>query len=120
LDTPLYHNFKNGAYPWFVEIHEALKEVVTKDQFAAFDAFRALTGTHVWALPPGTPKEVVKALQSAFNEMTKSKAFIKDMNSRDREVLPITGEDLVKRVNALKNQPPNVKSILEKMLKGRG
>ena len=120
LDTPLYHNFKKGAYPWFVEIHEALKEVVTKDQFAAFDAFRALTGTHVWALPPGTPKEVVKALQSAFNEMTKSKAFIKDMNSRDREVLPIAGEELVKRVNALKNQPPSVKAILEKMLKGRG
>jgi tripartite-type tricarboxylate transporter receptor subunit TctC len=81
--------------------------VVSKDQFAAFDAFQALTGTHVWALPPGTSKDVVKALQSAFNEMTKSKAFIhKGYELPSREVLPITGEDLVKRVNALKNQPP--------------
>ncbi len=56
-------------------------------------------------LPPGAPRRLVQPLRTAFANVTKKKAFIKDALSRGLMVDPISGADIQKVINELMSMP---------------
>ena len=117
-DQPLADGIRAGRWPWFGKIHETLAGRATADQFAAFDAFTALGGTHVWALPPGVPEEVGQALQKAFLDTVNSPGYIEDMRIRERVVAPLSAEETALRIQTLQDLTPAAKAVLEAMTGG--
>lgn len=115
-DQPLADGMRAGRWPWFGDMHETLSNYITEQQFAAFGAFTALGGTHVWAIPPDVPEEIASTLQRAFLETVNSPAFIDDMTRRERVVAPLSGRDTQQRIQTLQELPPVAKAILEQML----
>jgi tripartite-type tricarboxylate transporter receptor subunit TctC len=116
-DNILSNGIREGRWPWFGDMHKTLKHLATPTQWAAFDAMTALQGTHVWALPPGVPANVTKALQKAFLDMTNSKAFIADMTKRGRKVAPLSGPATMKRVQTIQDLAPAGKKVLIEVFK---
>jgi len=117
-DSPLADGMRDGRWPWFGDMHETLKDRATPEQFAAFDAFTALGGTHVWALPPGVPDDIVKVLEDAFWETVNSAGYLEDMTIRERMVAPLSGADTRARIQTMQDLPPSGKAVLEKMTGG--
>ncbi|MCY4582298.1 MAG: hypothetical protein OXE50_05795 [Chloroflexi bacterium] len=115
-DQPLADGMRSGRWPWFGDMHETLSNYITEQQFAAFDAFTALGGTHVWAIPPDVPEEIASTLQRAFLETVNSQGFIDDMTRRERVVAPLSGLATQERIQTLQDLPPDAKAILEQML----
>lgn len=116
-NNPLSNGIREGRWPWFGDMHKTLHHLATDDQWAAFDAFNALQGTHVWALPPGVPGKITKVLQKAFLDTVSSKPFIADMTKRDRKVAPLSGTDTVKRIQAIQNLGAAGKKVLVEVFK---
>ncbi len=115
-DQPLADGMREGRWPWFGDMHETLTDYISEDQFAAFDAFTALGGTHVWAMPPGVPQEIAEAMQQAFLSTVNSQGYIDDMTRRERVVAPLSGVETKQRIQTLQDLPPAAKAILEQML----
>lgn len=116
-DNPLSNGIREGRWPWFGDMHKTVPQMATKAQWAAFDALLALQGTHVWTLPPGVPAKITKALQKAFLETAKSKAFFADMTKRGRKVAPLSGADTIKRVQNIEDLPAAGKKVLVEVFK---
>jgi hypothetical protein len=116
-NNPLSDGIRQGRWPWFGDMHKTVRSLATKDQWAAFDAMAALNGTHVWALPPGVPGNVTKALQKAFLDTAKSPAFIADMTKRGRAVAPLSGPATAKRVQAIQDLGASGKKVLIEVFK---
>ncbi|MDH3241635.1 MAG: hypothetical protein OEO83_13325 [Alphaproteobacteria bacterium] len=116
-DNPLSNGLREGRWPWFGDMHKTVPQMATKAQWAAFDALLALQGTHVWTLPPGVPAKTTKAMQKAFLDAAKSKAFIADMTKRGRKVAPLSGADTAKRVQNIEDLPAAGKKVLVEVFK---
>ncbi|PPR11448.1 MAG: hypothetical protein CFH41_01033 [Alphaproteobacteria bacterium MarineAlpha11_Bin1] len=61
------------------------------------------------AAPPGTPKEAIKVLQTAWEKMVKDPAFLADAKKRKLRVIPANAATIQKVVNdAIANTSPEV------------
>jgi tripartite-type tricarboxylate transporter receptor subunit TctC len=74
------------------------------------------TITRVYATTPGTPKDRVKVLQTAFTNTFKDKAFLAEAEKAKLEVDPLTGDQVEKTVAELFNLDEGLKSKLNAVL----
>ena len=118
-DNPISNGIREGRWPWFGDARKTLRHLATDDQWAAFNAMYAMTGTHVWALPPGVPSNVTKALQESFWKTINSPEFRADMLKRNRAVLPLSAADLRSRIQSVQSLPPGALAVLNKVFSSR-
>jgi tripartite-type tricarboxylate transporter receptor subunit TctC len=72
------------------------------------------------AAPPGTPKEAIAVMQTAWNKMVKDPAFIADAKKRKLRVVPADAATVQKAVNdAIANANPEMVSRASKMIYGK-
>jgi tripartite-type tricarboxylate transporter receptor subunit TctC len=81
-------------------------------------------GTHdpaamnrLYVLPPGTPKEIVQIVRSAFMETLKDPEFKMDAKKSKLEIEPMSGEELAKTVAELFKLQPALVAKLKEALK---
>jgi tripartite-type tricarboxylate transporter receptor subunit TctC len=74
------------------------------------------TVTRVYATTPGTPKNRVKILQTAFSNTLKDKAFMAEAEKAKLEIDPLTGSDVEKTVAEMFNIDEGLKSKLKAIL----
>jgi tripartite-type tricarboxylate transporter receptor subunit TctC len=117
-DQGLAEGIRDGRWPWFGDMHETLANNATAEQFAALDAYVALGGTHVWALPPGVPADIVEVVENAFWETVNSAGYLEDMTIRERLVAPLSGADTRARIQTMQDLPPSGQAVLEAMTGG--
>ncbi|GEM_PF-5356026 len=116
-NNPLSNGLREGRWPWFGEMSKTVAHLATPAQWAAFKAMTALEGTHVWALPPGVPANITKALQKAFFDTTNDPRFKADMTKRGRKVAPLSGAATAKRVQAIQDLAADGKKVLIEVFK---
>ena len=115
-DNALRDGLRAGRWPWFCDMKECLAHLATKGQWAAFNALNDLGGTHVWALPPGVPNHIVKALQEAFWKTINSDAYRADMEKRQRVVAPLGGSNTRVRLQRLAELSGDGMEALRRMM----
>jgi tripartite-type tricarboxylate transporter receptor subunit TctC len=69
-----------------------------------------------FVLPPGTPKERVQLLRTAFQETLKDKAFVAEAEKAKLTLDPVTGEELEKLVTDLGALDPALVGKLKEIL----
>lgn len=74
------------------------------------------TITRVFATTPGTPKDRVKTLQTAFAATLKDKAFVAEAEKAKLEIDPLTGAEVEKAVSELFSLDEGLKSKLKEIL----
>jgi tripartite-type tricarboxylate transporter receptor subunit TctC len=67
-------------------------------------------------LPPGTPKERVRTLRAAWEEMLKDKAFLAEAEKMKLTIEPVTGDELTKMVADLFTLDPALLAKLKTIL----
>jgi tripartite-type tricarboxylate transporter receptor subunit TctC len=96
-----------------------LIDLVTNDTDKRALKFIGYTGEmgRPFFMPPGTPKEDVAVMRSAFNETMKDPAFLADAQKTRLEVDPLTGEEMQDMVKEAYEAP---KAVAERaaVLKG--
>jgi tripartite-type tricarboxylate transporter receptor subunit TctC len=106
--------------------HPDLPKVPLAINYARTDEARQLiqAGIHdaadiarPFALPPGTPKDRVQILRSAFMSTLRDPAFLAEAEKSKLEVDPVAGEELEKIVAALFKLSPQTLSKLRDVLK---
>lgn len=118
-NNPLSNGLREGRWPWFGDMRKTLSHLATKDQWAAFNAMYSMSGTHVWAMPPGVKDDVLKVVQQAFWKTINDAKFKEDMRKRDRAVLPLSGEDLVARIKAVQDLKPESLKVLKEVFSSK-
>jgi tripartite-type tricarboxylate transporter receptor subunit TctC len=73
--------------------------------------------TRPYLLPPGTPKDRVQALRSAFFETMKDQHFVAEIKKLNLEVDPISGEELQGIINAIFRMKPDTLARLKEAIK---
>jgi len=71
----------------------------------------------LYVLPPGTPKERVEILRSAFQETMKDPEFKAEMEKSRLDVDPIAGSEVEKIINGFFKLPPDLVTKLMDILK---
>lgn len=74
------------------------------------------TITRVYALPPGTPKERVNMLRTAFQETLKDPDFLEEANKAKLDINPVTGEEVEEIMARLKNLKPETIQKLKEIV----
>jgi len=74
------------------------------------------TITRPFFLPPGTPKEQVQMLRTAFQETLKDPALLEEANKAKLEINPMTGDQIGEVVNRLFDMKPAVRTKLKEIL----
>jgi tripartite-type tricarboxylate transporter receptor subunit TctC len=67
-------------------------------------------------LPPGVPKDRVRILRTAFEEMQKDKAFLAEADKMKLTIEPVTGDDLTRMVHDLFTLDPTILARLKDVL----
>ena len=96
-----------------------LNPLITKAADIAFMKVLMLPAAMLrpWAVPPGTPKDKVQILQSAFNNVLKDPAFLADANRARLDINPKSGEYLVNLMNDMKKRmTPEITSRARKII----
>jgi tripartite-type tricarboxylate transporter receptor subunit TctC len=70
-----------------------------------------------YVLPPGTPKDRVEILRSAFMETIKDPELLKEAGKANLEINPGSGEDLERNVKELLRLDPSLVARLKEILK---
>ena len=65
---------------------------------------------------PGIPADRVKILRDAFNATVKDPEFLADIDKRQFDLDPVSGEELEKIVKDVMSQPPDVIARMKKLL----
>ncbi len=73
--------------------------------------------TYAYSLPPGTPKERVQILRSAFLQVVKDPDFLNDAAKANLEIAPASGEEVEQSIEGLFRTPPAVIAKLKEVLK---
>lgn len=106
--------------------HPDLPNVPVAINYAKTDEARKLiqVGAHGYGamarpnvLPPGTPKERVQILRSAFQAIMKDPEFLADAKKTKLDLNPLTAEELGQNVNDLINLEPPLVAKLREILK---
>jgi tripartite-type tricarboxylate transporter receptor subunit TctC len=74
------------------------------------------TVTRVYATTPGTPRDRVKILQTAFSNTLKDKAFMAEAEKAKLEIDPLSGDEVAKTVDEMFNIDEGMKSKLNSIL----
>jgi tripartite-type tricarboxylate transporter receptor subunit TctC len=74
------------------------------------------TITRPFFLPPGTPKEQVQMLRTAFQETLKDPALLEEANKAKLEINPMTGDQIGEVVKRLFDMKPSVRTKLKEIL----
>ena len=69
-----------------------------------------------YILPPGTPKDRVQILRTAFQETLKDKEFLAEMKKAKLSLSPVTGEDLQKAIAHYFKQDPALLAKLKDII----
>ncbi|MFM1814904.1 MAG: hypothetical protein RLZ98_1599 [Pseudomonadota bacterium] len=70
--------------------------------------------------PPGVPKERVAALRKAFMATMKDAEFLKKVKSQEREVTPVSGEDVQALIERVSNTDKKLIAKLDELLIYKG
>jgi hypothetical protein len=70
-----------------------------------------------YVLPPGTPKDRVQILRTAFMKTVKDPELLKEAAKANLEINPGSGEDLERDVKALFSLDPSLVARLKEVLK---
>ena len=73
--------------------------------------------TYGYSLPPGTPKERVQILRSAFLQAVKDSDFLNDAGKANLEIAPASGEEIEQSIQNLFKTPAAVVAKLREVLK---
>jgi tripartite-type tricarboxylate transporter receptor subunit TctC len=73
--------------------------------------------TYGYSLPPGTPKERMQILRSAFLQAVKDSDFLNDAGKANLEIAPASGEEIEQSIQNLFKTPPAVVAKLREVLK---
>ena len=73
--------------------------------------------TRLYALPPGTPKDRVQVLRSAFAETLRDPAFLEDAKKAQLDTNPLTGDEVEKTVANLFKLDAGLVAQLKEILK---
>lgn len=65
---------------------------------------------------PGIPADRVKILRDAFNATMKDPEFLADIDKRQFDLDPVSGEELEKTVKEVMTQPPDIIARMKKLL----
>jgi len=65
---------------------------------------------------PGIPTDRVKILREAFNATMKDPEFLADIDKRQFDLDPVSGEELEKIVKDVMSQPPDIIARMKKLL----
>jgi tripartite-type tricarboxylate transporter receptor subunit TctC len=107
------------------EPHRDLAKVPLAINYAKTDEARQLmqVGIHdlndilrLYALSPGTPKEVVQAMRRAFAATMRDPEFLKEAEKSKLDVDPISGEDVEKTVKRIFQLSPSMLAKLKEIL----
>ena len=79
-------------------------------------AYEPATITRPFFLPPGTPREQVHMLQTAFQETLKDPVFLEEANKAKLVINPLTGDQVGEVVKRLFDINPTVRSKLKEIL----
>jgi tripartite-type tricarboxylate transporter receptor subunit TctC len=110
------------------EPHRDLAKVPLAINYAKTDEARQLmrVGIHdlndilrLYALSPGTPKELVQAMRRAFAETMRDPEFLKDAEKSKLDVDPISGEDVEKTVKRIFQLSPSMLAKLKAILSSK-
>ncbi|HEY7555454.1 MAG TPA: hypothetical protein VIH18_11665 [Candidatus Binatia bacterium] len=74
--------------------------------------------TRLYAVPPGTPKDRVKILQTSFTATMKDPDFLADAKKSNLEINPTSGEDTGKAINSLFQLEPGLVAKMKSILLG--
>ncbi len=90
----------------------------TKDdrELLEFIAAPLETGRTI-ALPPGVPKDRIKAMRNAFNAMVKDSRFLASAKKRRIAIIPLEGEKVQKLINKTLSVSPALVARVKKALK---
>jgi len=72
---------------------------------------------HLYLLPPGTPKEIVKIIREAFDKTMMDEEFLNEAKKANLEIGPINGEGVTKMVAELFKTPPSLVNELQEYYK---
>jgi tripartite-type tricarboxylate transporter receptor subunit TctC len=107
------------------EPHRDLAKVPLAINYAKTDEARQLirVGIHdlndilrLYAVSPGTPKEVVQTMRRGFAETMKDPEFLKEAQKAKLDVDPISGEEVDKTVKRILQQSPSTVAKLKEIL----
>ncbi len=70
---------------------------------------------YFYSLPPGTPKDRVKILRTAFMKTMKDPEFLADAKKSNKDINPLSGERVAEIVDGFSRLPPNLIEKLKKI-----
>lgn len=101
-----YSQRRHPAFPDVPAMVEVAKNADDRQLLALYGS-TAEIGRAIMT-PPGLPKDRLAALQEAFSDMTKDPAFVAEVEKRNMEFDPMSGEDLFKLIQETLNVTPAV------------
>jgi tripartite-type tricarboxylate transporter receptor subunit TctC len=108
-------------YDFISEARAKKTGVPTAETRAYFNLlFAAKAMGRPFALSPNVPKDRVKILRTAFNNMSKDRKFLGDAHKQKREVTLVTGLEIQKIVEGMAATPKNILAKLDGLMKFRG
>lgn len=104
--------------------HPDLPDVPTAFEFAKSEEARLLLRIAAgggqllrsYSMPPGTPKEVLQVVRSAFAATMKDETFLAQANKAELDINPLSGEEVEQLVHDLFKTPPQVVDRLRPLL----
>ncbi|MDX1486185.1 MAG: hypothetical protein R3229_17060, partial [Alphaproteobacteria bacterium] len=82
--------------------------------------YAAKTMGRPFAMGPGVPAERVKAIRTAFNNMSKDPKFLADADKQKRDIFLVTGDEIQGIVNQMAATPKATLNLLEEVQTYKG
>jgi tripartite-type tricarboxylate transporter receptor subunit TctC len=92
---------------------DEITDPVTREAIGVVGVREELGRPHM--LPPGTPKPVVQAVRTAFNQTMVDPAYMKDAERLHITIEPTTGEDVTRMLEHAYAEPPEVIALAKKL-----
>ena len=106
-------------HPELAKVPNAIDHAVNENgrQLLRFGAHDPAAVTRLYALAPGTPKDRVRMLRTAFVEVLQDSEFIADAKKSKLDTDPLTGEEVEKIIASLFKMEPGLVNQLKEILK---
>jgi len=106
-------------HPELAKVPNAIDHAVNENgrQLLRFGAHDPAAVTRLYALAPGTPKDRVQMLRTAFVEVLQDSEFIADAKKSKLDTDPLTGEEVEKIIASLFKMEPGLVNQLKEILK---
>jgi len=106
-------------HPELAKVPNAIDHAVNENgrQLLRFGAHDPAAVTRLYALAPGTPKDRVRMLRTAFVEVLQDSEFIADAKKSKLDTDPLTGEEVERIIASLFKMEPGLVNQLKEILK---